>query len=69
MSLETPTANKKVPLATKSHIAWCVYNWGIPWSVERTRRDAIDYAVDITGKPWNQCKKYCTVQKVEVKPL
>lgn len=53
----------------KAYTAWTVYNWGIPWSTERTRREAIEYAVYITGKPWKVCRKYCSVRKVKVTPL
>jgi hypothetical protein len=56
------------PIVTKPHTAWLVSNWGIPWSVERTRREAIEYAQNITGKPWRVCRKYCRVQKVTVTP-
>lgn len=71
MTTESRTSKQKVqecPLVTRPYQAWLVSNWGIPWSVERTRRQAIEYAQNLTGKPWRVCRKYCRVQKVTVQP-
>jgi len=61
-------ARDECPLVTKPYTAWLASNWGIPWSVERTRRQAIEYLQNITGKPWRECRKCCRVQKVTVTP-
>lgn len=53
----------------KPYTAWLASNFGIPVSVERTRRGAIEYAQNITGEPWSRCKKYFAVCKVKVTPL
>lgn len=69
MTEQLPTKKMVCPKVTKPYTAWLVSNWGIPWSVERTRRAAIEYAQNITGKGWNEIKDHCRVQKVEVRPL
>lgn len=63
------TKKKVCPLLKGPYVAWCISNWGHPWGVERTRREAIEYAEDQTGKPWKECRRYCRVQKVKVTPL
>jgi len=47
---------------------WCVHNLGIVHATERTRKEAIARAVNITGDPWQKCKKYMAVVKVTLVP-
>ena len=49
--------------------AWGLYNYGILWTVERTRRQARMEAERIIGKPWAECRTYMEVHKVTVRKL
>lgn len=66
MAEHSPAEQQPKP---KPYEAWLVTNWGNPWSVERTRRAAIEYAQNLTGEPWKKCREYCAVHKVKVTPL
>ena len=45
---------------------WAVFNWGVLWSFERTRKQAIAEAEERSGRPWSELKGYCEVRKAEL---
>jgi hypothetical protein len=66
---DAPTSKKQVQPPIKPFTAWALSNWGTPRGTFRTRRQAIEDAVESSGKPWAKCCKYFAVTKVRVTPL
>jgi hypothetical protein len=52
----------------KPFTGWALYNWGNPWGVHRTRREAIEEATRALSEPWSKCRKSFRVAKVSVRP-
>jgi hypothetical protein len=57
------------PPPEKVAIAWGIYNWGRLYDLQHRKRDAINSAESISGKPWKECKAYFCVAKVKVTTL
>lgn len=45
---------------------WLVSNYGNPWAIYRTRKDAIASVVTDCGQPWSDLKKNFEIRKVRI---
>lgn len=55
-----------VPKQGYKFTGWAIFNWGHSLDkVFRTRKDAMDKCTEFYDEPWNKCKKYMKVVKVE----
>lgn len=50
----------------KPKIAWIILNYSRLFCFGHTRKDAIAECERLVGAPWQECKKYMRVAKVEM---
>jgi len=57
------------PLLTLDGFCWLLTNWGRPWSVHWTRKQAIKNACEATGESWSETRKSFELRKCRVEVL
>jgi hypothetical protein len=65
--MSTKNTDAKVSTYRLKCMRWLLTNWGNPWSVHRTRKQAIEAACEATGEPWEKTRRMFEIRKCEVR--